>query len=95
MIPRLAILAGEPAHGSCRAMGEAGHGRIGSHLAEIVRRGFAILLIEQKLTIALKITHRPYVIAIRSVNGTARSKDVLSADIDIDINILARQCDPG
>jgi ABC-type branched-subunit amino acid transport system ATPase component len=35
-------------------MGEAGHGR--THLAEIVRRGVAILLIEQKLTIALKIT---------------------------------------
>ena len=52
MIQRLAILAGEPASGPRGAMGEAGHGRTGSHLAEIVRRGVAILLIEQKLTIA-------------------------------------------
>jgi ABC-type branched-subunit amino acid transport system ATPase component len=64
-------------------MGEAGHGRIGSLLAEIVRRGVAILLIEQKLAIALKITHRLYVIADRTVNG------------NVDIDILARQCDPG
>ena len=83
IILRLAILAGEPASGSRGAMGEAGHGRIGSLLAEIVRRGVAILLIEQKLAIALKITHRLYVIADRTVNG------------NVDIDILARQCDPG
>jgi branched-chain amino acid transport system ATP-binding protein len=32
-------------------------------LGEIVRRGVAILLVEQKLTIALKISHRVYVMA--------------------------------
>jgi branched-chain amino acid transport system ATP-binding protein len=83
MVLRLAILAGEPASGPRGAMGEAGHGRIGSLLAEIVRRGVAISLIEQKLAIALKITHRLYVIADRTVNG------------NVDIDILARQCDPG
>ncbi|MBV8590027.1 MAG: ATP-binding cassette domain-containing protein, partial [Acetobacteraceae bacterium] len=35
--------------------------RVGEVLREIARRGIAILLIEQKLTIALQISHRLYV----------------------------------
>ena len=34
---------------------------VGRLLEEIARRGVAILLVEQKLTIALKISHRLYV----------------------------------
>jgi branched-chain amino acid transport system ATP-binding protein len=36
-------------------------GHSGRQLDEIARRGTAILLVEQKLTIALKISHRLYV----------------------------------
>ncbi len=35
--------------------------QVGRLLDEIARRGTAILLVEQKLTIALKISHRLYV----------------------------------
>ena len=34
---------------------------VGRLLGEIARRGVSILLVEQKLTIALKISHRVYV----------------------------------
>jgi len=36
-------------------------GQVGRFLDEIARRGVSILLVEQKLTIALKISHRVYV----------------------------------
>ena len=35
--------------------------QVGDLLAEIARRGVAILLVEQKLSIALRISHRLYV----------------------------------
>jgi len=35
--------------------------RSGLRLAEIARRGVAILLVEQKLSIAMRISHRVYV----------------------------------
>jgi branched-chain amino acid transport system ATP-binding protein len=34
---------------------------VGDLIAEIARRGVAILLVEQKLSIALRISHRVYV----------------------------------
>jgi branched-chain amino acid transport system ATP-binding protein len=35
--------------------------QVGDLIAEIARRGLAILLVEQKLSIALRISHRVYV----------------------------------
>ena len=35
--------------------------QVGDLLAEIARRGVAILLVEQKLSIAMRISHRLYV----------------------------------
>jgi branched-chain amino acid transport system ATP-binding protein len=35
--------------------------RVCRHIAEIARRGVAILLVEQKLSIAMRISHRVYV----------------------------------
>jgi branched-chain amino acid transport system ATP-binding protein len=49
--------------------------QIGILLQEIARRGVAILLVEQKLSIALKISHRLYVMGHGQVvyEGTADS----------------------
>jgi len=47
----------EPTEGLSPLMVE----NVGRLIEEIARRGVAILLIEQKLTIALKISHRLYV----------------------------------
>jgi branched-chain amino acid transport system ATP-binding protein len=35
--------------------------QVGDLIAEIARRGIAILLVEQKLSIAMRISHRVYV----------------------------------
>jgi branched-chain amino acid transport system ATP-binding protein len=35
--------------------------QVGDLIAEIARRGVAILLVEQKLSIAMRISHRVYV----------------------------------
>ncbi len=51
------LLLDEPTEGLAPMMVE----NVGRLLAEISRRGVAILLVEQKLTIALKISHRLYV----------------------------------
>jgi len=51
------ILIDEPTEGLAPRLVE----QVGSLLAEIARRGVAILLVEQKLTIALKISQRLYV----------------------------------
>jgi len=51
------IMIDEPTEGLSPIMVE----HVGSLLEEIARRGVAILLVEQKLTIALKISHRLYV----------------------------------
>ena len=51
------IMVDEPTEGLAPMMVE----NVGRLLAEIARRGVAILLVEQKLTIALKISHRLYV----------------------------------
>ncbi len=51
-------------------------------LAEIARRGVAILLVEQKLTIALKISQRLYVVDHGRIvfDGTP---DALAANDDV------------
>jgi len=51
------ILIDEPTEGLAPRLVE----QVGALLAEIARRGVAILLVEQKLTIALKISQRLYV----------------------------------
>ena len=51
------IMVDEPTEGLSPMMVE----HVGRLLMEIARRGVAILLVEQKLTIALKISHRLYV----------------------------------
>jgi branched-chain amino acid transport system ATP-binding protein len=51
------VMIDEPTEGLSPIMVE----HVGRLLEEIARRGVAILLIEQKLTIALKISHRLYV----------------------------------
>ncbi len=51
------VLIDEPTEGLAPKLVE----QVGVLLGEIARRGVAILLVEQKLTIALKISHRLYV----------------------------------
>jgi branched-chain amino acid transport system ATP-binding protein len=51
------IMIDEPTEGLAPQMVE----RVGILLAEIAQRGIAILLVEQKLTIALHVSHRLYV----------------------------------
>ena len=51
------IMVDEPTEGLSPMMVE----HVGRLLEEIARRGVAILLVEQKLTIALKVSHRLYV----------------------------------
>lgn len=51
------IMIDEPTEGLAPQMVE----RVGDLLARIAERGIAILLVEQKLTIALRISHRLYV----------------------------------
>ena len=51
------IMVDEPTEGLSPMMVE----HVGRLLEEIAARGVAILLVEQKLTIALKISHRLYV----------------------------------
>jgi len=51
------ILIDEPTEGLAPRLVE----QIGELIQEIARRGIAVLLVEQKLTIALKISHRVYV----------------------------------
>lgn len=51
------IMVDEPTEGLSPQMTE----RVGNLLEEIARRGVSIMLVEQKLSIALKISHRVYV----------------------------------
>ena len=51
------IMIDEPTEGLAPKLVE----QVGNLLAEIARRGISILLVEQKLSIALRISHRLYV----------------------------------
>ena len=63
-------------------------GQVGRFLDEIARRGVSILLVEQKLTIALKISHRVYVMGHGRIvfDGTPA---------DLAANAAVRQGEPG
>ena len=97
------VMIDEPTEGLSPMMVE----HVGRLLEEIARRGVAILLIEQKLTIVLRIAHRVYVMGhgisqrprTFAKNGWKCERELraLHASIWADpvFNILARQGDPG
>jgi len=72
------ILIDEPTEGLAPRLVE----QVGELLGEISKRGIAILLVEQKLTIALKISHRLYVMGHGRIvfGGTPAELDA-NADI--------------
>jgi len=72
------VLIDEPTEGLAPLLVE----QVGVLLAEIASRGVAILLVEQKLTIALKISHRLYVMGHGKIvfEGTP---DDLHANADV------------
>ena len=53
---------------------------VGNLLAEIAQRGISILLVEQKLTIALKISHRLYVMGHGHIVFEGSPKDLINHD---------------
>ncbi len=72
------VLIDEPTEGLAPLLVE----QVGVLLAEIASRGVAILLVEQKLTIALKISHRLYVMGHGRIVFEGTPAD-LNADADI------------
>jgi branched-chain amino acid transport system ATP-binding protein len=66
------IMIDEPTEGLSPLMVE----HVGRLLAEIARRGVAMLLVEQKLTIALKISHRLYVMGHGQIVFEGTSADL-------------------
>ncbi len=72
------ILIDEPTEGLAPRLVE----QVGQLLEEVARRGVAILLVEQKLTIALRISHRLYVMGHGRIvfEGTPADIDA-SADV--------------
>ena len=69
------VMIDEPTEGLSPMMVE----HVGRLLKEIARRGVAILLIEQKLTIALKIAHRLYVMGHGEIVYEGTSADLAAA----------------
>jgi branched-chain amino acid transport system ATP-binding protein len=72
------ILIDEPTEGLAPRLVE----QVGMLLSEIARRGVAILLVEQKLTIALEISERCYVMGHGSIVFEGSPTD-LRADADV------------
>ena len=68
------ILVDEPTEGLAPMMVEL----VGQLLEEIARRGISILLVEQKLTIALKISHRVYVMGHGQIVFEGTPKDLMA-----------------
>jgi branched-chain amino acid transport system ATP-binding protein len=68
------ILIDEPTEGLAPLLVE----QVGVLLAEIAKRGIAILLVEQKLTIALKISHRVYVMGHGRIVFEGTPNDLLA-----------------
>jgi branched-chain amino acid transport system ATP-binding protein len=66
------IMIDEPTEGLAPMMVEL----VGRLLAEIAERGISILLVEQKLTIALKISHRLYVMGHGHIVFTGTPNDL-------------------
>lgn len=71
------IMIDEPTEGLSPMMVE----HVGRLLAEIARRGVAMLLVEQKLTIALKISHRLYVMGHGQIVFEGTSADLSANEI--------------
>jgi branched-chain amino acid transport system ATP-binding protein len=72
------VLIDEPTEGLAPLLVE----QVGVLLAEIASRGVAILLVEQKLTIALKISHRLYVMGHGKIVFEGTPAD-LNANADV------------
>lgn len=70
------IIIDEPTEGLAPKVVE----QIGELLQEIARRGVSILLVEQKLTIALKISHRLYVMGHGRMVYEGSPQDLLQQD---------------
>jgi branched-chain amino acid transport system ATP-binding protein len=71
------IIIDEPTEGLAPKLVE----QVGSLLAEIARRGVAILLVEQKLTIALNISQRLYVMGHGRIVFHGTPADFLAKDL--------------
>ena len=70
------VMIDEPTEGLSPQMVE----RVGDLLAEIARRGVAILLVEQKLTIALRISQRLYVMGHGKIVYEGTPADLAGAE---------------
>ena len=70
------VMIDEPTEGLSPQMVE----RVGDLLAEIARRGVAILLVEQKLTIALRISRRLYVMGHGKIVYEGTPADLAGAE---------------
>jgi len=70
------IIIDEPTEGLAPKIVE----QVGDFLAEITRRGLSVLLVEQKLTIALRISHRLYVMGHGRIVFEGSPADLAAAD---------------
>ncbi len=70
------IMIDEPTEGLAPKVVE----QVGNLLKEIANRGVAILLIEQKLSIALRISHRVYVMGHGSIVYEGTPESLMTAD---------------
>ncbi len=70
------IMIDEPTEGLAPKLVE----QVGNLLKEIARRGIAILLVEQKLTIALEISQRAYIMGHGKIVWEGSPRELLEAD---------------
>jgi branched-chain amino acid transport system ATP-binding protein len=70
------IMIDEPTEGLAPKLVE----QVGNLLEEIAKRGVAILLVEQKLSIAMRISHRVYVMGHGTIVYEGTPKTLLEAD---------------
>lgn len=70
------IMIDEPTEGLAPKVVE----QVGNLLEEIAKRGVAILLVEQKLSIALRISHRVYVMGHGSIVYEGTPESLMAAD---------------
>ncbi len=70
------IMIDEPTEGLAPKLVE----QVGSLLKEIARRGIAILLVEQKLAIALEISQRVYIMGHGKIVWEGSPQDLMTAD---------------
>jgi branched-chain amino acid transport system ATP-binding protein len=70
------IMIDEPTEGLAPKLVE----QVGNLLKEIARRGIAILLVEQKLAIALEISQRVYIMGHGKIIWEGSPQDLMTAD---------------